>query len=76
MTRHRRLLRNMRSPARLHRRSKNRAHRRQRFAEQWLSRPAPCGIPHDDPYNPCLPERDRRGTMWCSMCGADEAVAP
>ena len=42
----------------------------------WRDRPAPCGIAHDDPYNPCLPEREADGVLWCLTCGAarDEAM--
>lgn len=36
---------------------------------EWQRKPPPCGIPHDDDYNPCLPERVTAGLM-CLTCGA------
>jgi hypothetical protein len=38
----------------------------------WQQQPAPCGIPHDHVYNPCLPQREPDGTLWCCMCGAEQ----
>jgi hypothetical protein len=35
---------------------------------EWEEQDAPCGISHDDPYNPCLVERDENGLI-CITCG-------
>ncbi len=43
--------------------------RMRRDQRDWQADPAPCGIPHDDPYNPCLPQREPDGLLWCAMCG-------
>jgi hypothetical protein len=42
--------------------------RMRRNHQEWEEHPAPCGISHDDPYNPCLVERDARGLL-CVTCG-------
>jgi hypothetical protein len=39
-----------------------------RARDGWLATPAPCGISHEDIYNPCLPEPDD-GRLWCVTCG-------
>lgn len=36
---------------------------------QWQSGPAPCGISHVDIWNPCLPEYDECGWLFCCTCG-------
>jgi hypothetical protein len=39
---------------------------------EWQAQPLPpCGIPHDDPYNPCMPERDDFRGLWCALCGRE-----
>jgi len=41
---------------------------------QWRQFPAPCGIDHDHPYNPCMPEEyDRR--LLCLTCGFRQRLA-
>lgn len=43
----------------------------------WESAPAPCGIPHCEIYNPCLPERDDESPvprLWCSLCGLPQRL--
>jgi hypothetical protein len=44
------------------------------IVRRWLGAPAPCGISHEDPYNPCLPEEDHRG-LWCATCGLRQRPA-
>jgi hypothetical protein len=42
--------------------------------EQWISQPPPCGISYDDPYNPCMPERDEKGLICLNpACGKRQA---
>lgn len=41
---------------------------RQNHAE-WELKPAPCGISHDDPYNPCMPEKAAQRKLQCMTCG-------
>jgi hypothetical protein len=36
--------------------------------QRWRQFPAPCGISHDDPYNPCLPEEVEPGRLACLTC--------
>jgi hypothetical protein len=40
---------------------------------RWEQAPAPCGVPHSHPFNPCLPERDG-GLLWCATCGRDQRL--
>lgn len=40
---------------------------RQDYA-RWRTTPAPCGISHEDPFNPCLPQEEE-GRMSCLTCG-------
>lgn len=35
---------------------------------RWLGTAAPCGISHEHPYNPCLPE-EFDGRLACLTCG-------
>jgi hypothetical protein len=35
---------------------------------RWLTTLAPCRIPHEDLYNPCLPENSG-GWLSCVTCG-------
>lgn len=35
---------------------------------RWRTTPAPCGISHVHPYNPCLAERED-GWLMCINCG-------
>jgi hypothetical protein len=35
---------------------------------RWRETTAPCGIPHEHPYNPCLPE-EAEGRLECLTCG-------
>ena len=42
---------------------------------EWESGPPPCGISHVDIYNPCLPERDERGWLFCCTCGMSRRPA-
>lgn len=42
--------------------------------QRWLAIPAPCGMPHEDPYNPCLPESDD-GWLFCCTCGLRQRPA-
>jgi hypothetical protein len=45
---------------------------RERY-RRWTSSLAPCGIPHIDPFNPCLPEQFDDTTLlecvngWCGL---------
>jgi len=45
-----------------------------RDQREWQSVPPPCGIPHIDIWNPCLPERDERG-LWCATCMLRQRLA-
>lgn len=45
-----------------------------RVMRQWEGGEPPCGIPHTDIYNPCLPERDWRG-LCCVTCGLRQRLA-
>ena len=42
---------------------------------EWESVMPPCGIPHTDIYNPCLPERDDDGWLFCCTCGLRQRLA-
>ena len=49
--------------------------RQRQIVREWESVRAPCGIPHDDIYNPCLPEREPDGSLFCCTCGLSQAPA-
>jgi len=44
------------------------------FQRRWTAAPAPCGISHEDLYNPCLPEDDD-GWLRCMTCGLSQRPA-
>jgi hypothetical protein len=36
---------------------------------RWSGHCPPCGISYADIYNPCLPEYDEHGKLFCCTCG-------
>lgn len=40
-----------------------------RVRREWQQYPPPCGIHHEHVYNPCLPEYDDDGWLFCCTCG-------
>jgi hypothetical protein len=43
---------------------------------RWLGTVPPCGIPHEHPFNPCLPQEEGENRrLQCLTCGLWQRLA-